>query len=176
VSITREARQRVYAVSPAFAALSDYFEGDGGKGWARVSCEAQPSSCGEIGAGWFLFALREAVAKAGYYKSPSKASSFYARLAREVSAACERGALQCAPQVLGLMPAWTWEQLTGRIPRLSREALDLLLLLNPPLQLNPSEGTEAALNSALHFLNYPKHTAPRDMPAGLGSYALRGWY
>jgi hypothetical protein len=54
--------------------------------------------------------------------------------------------------------------------------LDLLLLLNPPLQLNPSEGTEAALNSALHFLNYPKHTAPRDMPAGLGSYALRGWY
>jgi len=176
VSITREARQRVYAVSPAFASLSNYFEGDGGAGWARVSCEAQPSSCGEIGAAWFFFALRDAAAKAGHYKSPSSASSFYARLAREISAACERGALQCSSQMVALMPAWTWQQLTERVPELSREALDLLLLRDPPLQFNSSTGTEAALGQVLHFLNYPKHTRSVDMPSGLGSYSLRGWY
>ena len=35
-------------------------------------------------------------------------------------------------------------------------------LIHPPLQFNPSSGSEAQLDTALRFLNYPLYTRPSD--------------
>jgi hypothetical protein len=55
------------------------------------------------------------------------------------------------------------------------DAFNLLVLRNPPLQLNPSSGGEELLEPALRFLNYPLHTRSPDVPSG-DIYALAGWY
>ena len=64
VSITHAAMKRVDAVSPAFASLAPYFNGPG-KGWETFTCSLYPSACGEIGSGWFVWALRGAAAMTG---------------------------------------------------------------------------------------------------------------
>src|SRR5207302_1485717 len=67
VSVTRSTRQRIYAVSPAFASLGPSLDGPLETGWMRHSCEAVPITCGELGAGWFMWVLRDTAAMAGHY-------------------------------------------------------------------------------------------------------------
>ena len=46
ISVTKAARERIYAVSPAFASLRDYLDGDQTLWSVRATCELQPDSCG----------------------------------------------------------------------------------------------------------------------------------
>jgi hypothetical protein len=57
-------------------------------------------SCG----GWFLWALRDCVADAGYYRSGRFPGQFYQRLAAEVNDACAAGQLQCYARRASLAP------------------------------------------------------------------------
>jgi len=84
VPLTAAARQQIYRVSDAFASLSDDFEGSLGRGWAKTSCSSQPMTCGEIGAAWFMWALRDAAANDGHFSSPTAASEFFGKLADEI--------------------------------------------------------------------------------------------
>ncbi|MBI2213836.1 MAG: hypothetical protein HYU52_09325, partial [Acidobacteria bacterium] len=72
------------------------------RGWVFSSGEALPSvhGSGEIAGGWFMWALRDAVAGAGFYSDGRKASAFYDRLAAEVLEACRAGRLDCSEPVL----------------------------------------------------------------------------
>lgn len=45
--------------------------------------------------GWFIWAFRDAVSKAGYYSTGKMARSYYERLAKEIYSACENGFLTC---------------------------------------------------------------------------------
>jgi hypothetical protein len=74
----REARARAYAVSPIFRELKPYLDGARGDGWAKTSCQnSKPDPCfGEIGGGWFVYALRQAAAFAGHHQSATKARAF----------------------------------------------------------------------------------------------------
>jgi hypothetical protein len=176
VSVTRAARERIYAVSPTFASVKWYFEGTAASGWVGFTCQLLPGSCGEIGAGWFIWALRDAASAGGHYSSPAKASLFFGQLADEVSTACAGGALECAPQLIAEMPPVSWSQVVKLAPARYLDALNLLLLLKPPLQLNPSVGPEELLAADLRFLNYPLHTQPAGATAALPLYVLSGWY
>ena len=114
VSVTRAARQTIYPVSPSFAELAPYLDGTLGEGWSTVTCdipELRQYTCGEIGAGIFAWALRDAVALAGHYDSPREASVFYAKLANEIGAACDSKILECERQWLAELPPVTWPQL-----------------------------------------------------------------
>ena len=173
VSITHAAMKRVDAVSPAFASLAPYFNGPG-KGWETFTCSLYPSACGEIGSGWFVWALRGAAEMTGHYSSPAEASAFYGQIADEISAACGRGALTCDPQLIAEMPPVNWSDALARVPALYGRAWNFLLMINPPLQFNPSTGTEAQLRAALAFLNYPKQTPSVDGYST--TYTLSGWY
>ncbi len=105
--VSKEARELIYPVSPAFATLEPLLEGPVGKAWGPVGRAVWPDlKAGEIAGGWFVWAFREAVARAGDYASGRKAMGFYRRLASEVDSACRAGKLDCLPARASMMPPW----------------------------------------------------------------------
>lgn len=89
VPVTNETMDKIYEVSPKFAELREFFEGEKGKSW---------SNCGEkneneINGGYFHWALMEAVESKGYYKDAKTANNYYKQLAEEINKACDEGHL-----------------------------------------------------------------------------------
>ena len=102
-----DARRKAYAASPAARELAPVLEGPQGDNYRMLGCaQTRTDPCPEILAGWFMWALRDAVAAAGHYESATKARAFYRTLAREVNAACDRGVLACGPRSDSLVPPW----------------------------------------------------------------------
>lgn len=174
VAVTAEARRRLAEVSPSYEALAGTIDDS----WVnRATCAYQPESCGEIGAAWFMWGVREAVAEIGAYESPARAAAFYGQLADEIEAACADGRLECASQRVATMPPWTWSQLLDGVARDYRRAFDLLLMTRPLLQFNVSNGSKKAVARALRFLNHPVYTptvAERRPPTSV--YTIEGTY
>jgi len=177
VSITNEAMKRVFAVSPAFASLRDHLQGPPSDGWRSITCTVRPSACGDIGGGFFMFALIGAAKQQGHYETPAKAAAFYERIAEEVSEACHAGKLECAPQWLPEMPPATWAQITGGFWKNIGPVVGLLLYKDPPLNLVPSQRSiNDSFEANLSFLNFPSHTAPMIAGSKTGTTTLTGWY
>lgn len=108
VAVTRQAREAMYAVSPTFALLQPYFEGEFGTGWAEASTgmTRRPADERQIGSGWQLWALRDCAAAAGYHQSAHGALNFYRRMADEINQACDDGRLPAHPRRSGFLPIW----------------------------------------------------------------------
>jgi hypothetical protein len=185
VAMTRATMKHVYEVSPAFASLAPDLDG-GQRDWESVSCEFYASSCGEISSGWFMWALRSSVDNAGYYVSPSKASAFFGKLADEVEAACERGALECVPQPIAEMPPMTWTRLADGLRRNFGDAFGMLFVFDLPglaesgvfwrATPNRSNGDKQLLSRALRFLNYPLHRKSQNSFLQYTIHTAAGWY
>ena len=112
IPVAKEARERIYKVSPAFAELRPYLEGELGKNWASNHIYNYPNippESGEIAGGLFMWAFRDAASHAGYHHNAREAMAYYARIAEEVNAACESGALRCGPMRASLIPPWRSE-------------------------------------------------------------------
>jgi len=174
VSVTRAARERIYVVSPTFKSLAASFDGPPDQGWTGLSCRMQPVTCGEIGAGWFLWAMRGAAAARGHYISPKASSRFFGRIANEISAGCARGELECNPQLISAMPQVTRTEIAA-IPAITADAIKILILTNPPTELNEGSGDEQQLDAGLRFLNYPLHTQSQQITQDQ-TYSMNGWY
>ncbi|HLP09572.1 MAG TPA: hypothetical protein VK178_15520 [Opitutaceae bacterium] len=108
VPVTRQAREALYAVSPTFAQLRPYLDGDLGRGWAAASSSVtgQPPEERQIGGGWLMWALRDAVAAAGRAHSAGEAHAFYSAMADELNAACDSGRVPAGPRRSGFLPVW----------------------------------------------------------------------
>ena len=141
--VPRRVRERLYAESPAFASLRPYFEGVG-QNWTQAGCQIYPSTCGDYAAGWFVWALRDAVAQAGHYRSPAEADRFYRTLTAEVRTACAAGRLQCAHGLISLMPGVTADQ-WRQAPAKTQGAASLLLYRQPPPPVPASVGDPEAI-------------------------------
>lgn len=115
VPVTHATCERIYAVSPAFAELKPYLDGQVGFDWARVSSflTHRPAAEREIGGGWFMWALRQAVQDSGHAHSARQALQFYASIARQVNQACDQGTLPAGPRRSGFMPPWRPGQTTA---------------------------------------------------------------
>jgi len=113
VPVTRAARERIYAVSPAFASLRHEIEDGIGAAFMKVTQDNTgiPATEHEIGGGWMMWTLRDAVANTGQATSAPAARAFYRQLAREVNAACDDGRLPALPRRHSLMPPWHWAYL-----------------------------------------------------------------
>lgn len=107
VLFPKDARERAYAMSAAARELQPFFEGAGGESWRSIGC-AQTSTipCTEILSGWFMWALRDAVASAGHYQSARAARNFYRRLAAEIDAGCRMRPGDCLPARATMLPPW----------------------------------------------------------------------
>jgi len=108
VPVTRQSREAIYAVSPTFALLRPHLDGPIGEGWAGASSFVThvPGDERQIGGGWFMWALRDSVAAAGFCHDAGQAMAFYHRLALEVNQACDDGRLPAGPRRSGFLPPW----------------------------------------------------------------------
>lgn len=91
-SITVNMLRKGGEYSPTLKELNQYLDGNTGKGWMRISEEATLIP-GEIGNGWFYWALRDSAAAAGWYKNPKIAEIKYQDIANEINEAFASGNL-----------------------------------------------------------------------------------
>ena len=97
VPVPKEVRERVYAVSPAFAELRPLIEGDLGTRWRGDNAD--------LANGAFMWAFREAVEKTGYYARGSAAvAGYYDRVSREIDGARNSGRLDAREAHTTLLP------------------------------------------------------------------------
>ncbi len=89
VSVSTEALETAYKVSPTFAKLRPQFESDLGRNWLVPAREAL--GLNEIGAPWFLWALRSVANSGGVHENSASANRFYRKAAREINRACDEG-------------------------------------------------------------------------------------
>lgn len=108
VPVTREAREKIYAISPAFAELRPFLDGKDGLGWAAASASftGRSPEAGEIAGGWFMWALRDAVAFSGHATNARSALDFYSKIAREINEACDNQRLAAGPHRSSMIPVW----------------------------------------------------------------------
>jgi hypothetical protein len=88
IPVNVEALRIAYEVSPTFARLKPEFESPDGRNWTNPAFDT--FHLREFGP-WFMWALRNMTAKAGYYKDPVSTSAFYRKFAREINQACDQG-------------------------------------------------------------------------------------
>ncbi len=156
ILVSSATRKRIYEVSPAFASLAGDLEGGMGQGWIKTSCTLQPETCGEIGAGWFMWTLRDATAHAGHYTSPQEASTFYGRIADEIKTACADGRLRCTPQLIPEMPAVTLAEMRKRLPGQHRQGHQRALVLRAGAGIASKRGPQILHRQELAVLEPAK--------------------
>lgn len=162
VPVAEETRRRIYAVSPTFRELEPYLEGPLGKGWAKHGALLVPRRAEgpEIAGGWFLWALRDAVAWAGHCQSGRQAATYYRRLAREVNAACDAGLLAAHPARATMMPPWHDDYAPFLVSALGRSWTMLTGFGGFSMHNRPSWGSEKQLQP------FHKLTSERFAPLG----------
>jgi hypothetical protein len=87
-AVKTEALRMAYEVSPTFAQLKPEFESPIGRAWSNPVFDT--FRVREYGQ-WFMWALRNMTANAGYYKDPVSTNLFYRKAAREINQACDAG-------------------------------------------------------------------------------------
>ena len=98
VAAPREARNIAYAVSPAANELRPFLEGAIGAAWSANACDGRTSCPAGFLAGWFMWALRDAAAAAGHYKSGQDARGYYAAIGNQIDEACSAKKIRCRPK------------------------------------------------------------------------------
>jgi hypothetical protein len=169
--VSFEKRQAIYKVSPSFAQLKDFFE-DTGKGWTSHGCRFYPWTCGDYAGGWFPWALRDAVANKGYYKTPISAAEFYSNITKEIKTACDTGLIKCKTNLIPLMPNVSIMQLK-ELPEKIVDAVKLALVQSP---IPPTGGFSSEpldqLQKIRLFVGNPNSTpAPSELKT-----ELTGWF
>jgi hypothetical protein len=178
VFVSREACTAAYAASPTFAVLRPQLEGAIGLGWAESSAAwtGLPPAERQIGGGWFMWALRDAVAASGHAPSARAALAYYRKVADEINAACADGRLPAGPKRSGFRPelqpgqfgevlrkTWSFADFTARFSQFSalpgrNEGTEAQLQLFRDLtreRIAPAEGAIdpfLGLNEYLHNL------------------------
>ena len=142
VPVPASARAAIYDHSPAFRELRPALEVSPDVGWRSQSCAE--GICDDYAGGFFFWALRDAVAAAGYYESPDRAAAFYRQLTTEINAACDDGVLRCRSSLWGMVPALRWQTIPrwlGSLGRLTRQLWQTAIVLK--LDVEPDAATIA---------------------------------
>jgi len=162
VPITKEARKRIYAISPSFRKLEPFIEGEPGKSAMEFTENYYgiPKSEQEIGGAFMLWVIREAVQRSGNGKTYRQSEEFYTQLAHEINESCKSGTLECIPQRDTLMPPIHAESHFARL--INSMALCLRESFDHSIELSPkhSIGTQAQLElvkSITNQKNNPTH-------------------
>lgn len=169
VVFPRDARERAYRFSPAARELQPSFEGRLGEAWRQVGCsQTSITPCPEILSGWFMWALRDAVAAAGHYRSATEASAFYTRLASEINAACDQHPKECSRQRRTQVPPWRNHYLPDTA-RASWAVFQTLITMDgAPVSVRASVGHPRILDEFARITNGP--LAPADRAGSFARY------
>lgn len=175
--VSFEKREKIYEISPSFAKLKNYFENTG-KGWTQHGCRYYPETCNDYAFGWFVWALRDAVASQGLYTTPVQAETFYKDLIREIKAACALKKISCESGVLPFISGLTKEQLKA-IPDEAWSVFKLATLQEQMwLTSPPSQG--ASVEKFHDYLGRPELVQPTiELPKVFSkelTVHIKGWY
>jgi SAM-dependent methyltransferase len=158
IPITREARERIYSVSPAFASLRHEMEEGVGAMFMRVTEGATDIEAvreREIGGGWMIFALRDAVGLTAQAPNAGSAREFYRRLAHEVNAACDDGRLPaCLPPRNTLRPPWH-PSYPSKVARATLSAVNVIIGYRLDPNPVPSVGSQEDLRWVERLTHHP---------------------
>ena len=166
VTVTAKAREAAYAHSPTFRELQSFFEGEQGRQLAAHTAQFSGHH-GEIGNGWFYWALRDAGAVAGWHTSAREADKKYAAVAAELEEAFRVGRLKSHPALFSSFLDPDFDKWVGRIPSSSWAALGLVLESRPGSV--QAAGENATPKQFAEFVE----VAGRRNP--LPSVGVRGW-
>lgn len=110
-SVPRSTVSKIYGVSPTLSTIKAELESS----LDRWSWYEEDAKVRQVEDGFFFWALREAVANAGYYENAVKANDFYKNVADELEAGFESGQLKRRTTMpSALMSPWRdgyWEEL-----------------------------------------------------------------
>ncbi len=98
VPVPPSSLEKLYAVSPHFAALRPYLESEDFTRWQKDCGDGRLSYYG----GSLYWAVRSAASLAGYYETPETARQYYLALAQEINDACDSGAFPALGRRSGL--------------------------------------------------------------------------
>lgn len=160
---SRAARLAAYEQSPTFARLRDALDGDPAAlaGWQWPGCSIHGGRfCDDYAGGWFMWALRDAVADIGEYKTAQGAIAFFRNMAAEINLACRAGRLTCRYSLFAELPPVIPDNVTKTLHALG-EAIARITLVTPlPLEPAASEGSAVGIHLAAYFLRV-KMISPR---------------
>jgi hypothetical protein len=121
IAVNMEALRLAYEVSPTFGQLKPQFEAIAGRNWTNPAYDTL--GLREYGP-WFMWALRNMTANAGYYRDPVSTNAFYRKIAREINQACDEGRIPSRFVVSGFLDPGAVSRIrylprsVGRIARL----------------------------------------------------------
>lgn len=144
VPVPQAAMQAVMDRVPAAASLRPYWP-QVSKAWSKPGRHMLADYPAEVAGGWFVWAFRDATARAGYYRSAQDARMFYAQLAVEVNDACGSGALACRSQRDTLRPELPLSRLPELVAASWRAFVYTVTLSSGPIKAPRSDGDRAAL-------------------------------
>ena len=170
--VPRSVREMIYRESPAFRELEPFLE-DEQSGWLKPGCRVYPHTCGDIAAGWFIWALRAAVAQAGHYQSGEAAVRYYDRLAQDVNQACAKGKLNCGPERATMMPPLRWDYIERLPGTMGVAARKLIRFEGLTARQPPSIGNKDYF-SIFEDLTHSR-LAPTQQELDSESLRVRGW-
>jgi hypothetical protein len=93
VSISKTKREIAYSISPSFAELRNYLEGDG-TSWFVFGCE-NLNICDDYANGWFHVALRVGIDQRGYWIDQRKAQDYMRTINEQILKACNDKEIEC---------------------------------------------------------------------------------
>lgn len=179
VPVSRATRQRLYPLSPAFRELQPALENPNNgwvcrTGYAGYECLLVAEN--EIPGTWFIWALRDAASSAGMHRSLPASREYYARLAREINAACDAGHLTCLPPRSGFAPPLGLDTIpqVGESVRAALEYVAQFRLASPAAHASlPSSPASLSQMAALRvFLD---DTLPFQDQTETGATQVSGW-
>jgi hypothetical protein len=167
VSVSNDALQKAYGVSPTFAQLRPQLEGELGNNFKVPARSAL--GIDEIGAPWFLWALRATASTQGVHESAATAQRFYRSAADEINRACDEGRVPSRFVVSSLLDPGAVAHLRD-LPQSFPRIAALFLL-----QYRPLEGRDDAILTESQRALYDEMTNRRPPPALGFSTALENF-
>lgn len=150
----RDARERAYRFSTAVRELQPHLEGSIGDFWLNAGCQST-NICQKFHAGWFMWALRDAVSAAGHYSSAKDAHHFYTRLSSEINNACDKHPDECLPYRKTMIPPWRGDYFLDTVVESWSVFNTLIKMGGAPVGIGTSYGHPGNIDMFIRITNGP---------------------
>jgi hypothetical protein len=166
ITVTKAMLALAYNESPTFRELQPAMDGAAGQQWVAIASAFTPLP-GEIGNGWFYWALRDVAASAGWHTDARAAEQKYAAAATELEGAFAAGRLKKKKLVLSSFLDPDYGKWLPELPTSMLNVSKLVVQTAPGGIVQPAENaTPAELD------DYAAVTGRRSAPPRL---TLSGW-